>query len=448
MKNTIKERFAELKKNNKKMIIFRLIICLIILAVGISFFLIIGSIKPKPQEKNSDHLIKTLITMPVKKETVKEIVVGYGTANSAQRIEVSSQISGEVVYVKPNLKNGVLVNKDAVLAKVEKKDYEIALKKSIADIKSNKSKLSVQKQEIKDNKSILQILENKLRLEKADFNRQKQLFQKKAVSAQNFESAEQSLIEMTQIYLKMKRDISKAELELNSIAANIEKADAEKMQAELNINRCEIKSPINGRLENVTIEKNEYIAKGQKLFIVADDSSLLVSVSLDTRDAASILTLVPGEKSDYRHWFKYDKKTPVTIRWTEEPEKCVWEGEISRVEKFDPETRTIIVVVKAVKYIGESRNRLPLVAGMYCQVDFIGKEIKNIVKIPWSALQLDGNVYVVDEKNIVHEKEVNIRSSRQDQVIIASGLNEGEKVITQRIPYGVVNGSRVKTTSK
>ena len=447
MKDKLKKTLSDVKKDNKKMILFRLILCFIILTVGISSFLIIGSIKPKPKEKNNENLIKTLITIPVKRVNIIENVVGYGTAKPLQQIEISSQINGEVVHVKPNLKSGVVIDKGVVLARIEKIDYEIALKKSIADIKSNKSKLAVQKQGIKDNKGILQILDNKLQLEKADFNRQKQLFQKKAVSAQIFEGAEQSLIEMTQIFLKMKRDISKAELELTSIEANIEKAEAEKMQAETNISRCEIKSPINGRLDNVVIENNEYLTKGQKLFDVADDSSLVIFVSLDTKDAASILTLVPGKINDYRHWFRYDKNTPVTIRWSEEPEMCVWKGEILRVEKFDPETRTITVVVKAVEFIGKSINRLPLVAGMYCQVDFMGKELKNIVKIPWSALQLDGQVYVVDEKNIVHEKDVNIRSSRQDQVIISSGLNDGEKIITQRIPYGVVNGSRVKTVS-
>ena len=121
------------------------------------------------------------------------------------------------------------------------------------------------------------------------------------------------------------------------------------------------------------------------------------------------------------------------------------QGKISRIEKFDPETRTVTVVVTPTKFIGKSTNRLPLVAGMYCQVSFTGKELKNVVKIPWSALQLNGHVYVVDKNNVVHEKEVNIKSSRQDQVIISSGLDAGEKIINQRIPYGVVNGSKVKT---
>jgi len=441
------EFLSELNKGNRKKIVVRLVICLVILGVGMTAFLILGSLKPKPKQKSSDHLIKTLITIPVKKESIKDIVVGYGTAEPTQIIDVSSQVNGEVVYIKPNLKNGTLVNKGEVLLKLEKKDAEIALKKAEADIKSHKSTLAVQKQEIKDNKGILIILENKQHLDEANYTRQKQLFQKKAVSAQVYEKSEQSLIAATQIYLKKKLDISKAELELNSHAASIDKAEAEKMQAELDLSRCEIKSPITGRLDNVAIDKNEYIIKGQKLFDVADDSSLLIPVSLDSRDASAILTLVSEETNGYRHWFKYNKGTPVKIKWTEEPIKCVWAGEISRVEKFDPETRTITVVVRATKFIGENKNRLPLVAGMYCQVDFTGKELKNIVKIPWSALQLDGHVYVVNGKNIVQEKTVNIHSSRQDQVVISSGLSLGEKVITQRIPYGVVNGSRVKTIS-
>jgi len=255
MRNVIKKSISELNKGNRKKIVVRLFICLAILVIGIIAFLILGSINPEP--KGADRLIKTLITIPVKKENINEVVVGYGTAEPVQKINVSAQINGEVVYVVPDLKDGILVSKGTVLAKIEKNDYEIAFKRSLAEIKANKSNLAAQKQEIKDNKEILKILKNKLRLEEADYNRQKQLFQKKAVSAQFFESSEQSLIEVNQAYLKSERDIKKAELGLSSIAANIEKAEAEKMQAELNIARCEIRSPIDGRLECVVLEKNE-----------------------------------------------------------------------------------------------------------------------------------------------------------------------------------------------
>jgi RND family efflux transporter MFP subunit len=345
----------------------------------------------------------------------------------------------------PNLKDGILIKKGKVLAKIEKEDYEIALKKAIADIKSNQSKLAVQKHEIKDNKTILETLENKLRLAVADYNRQKQLFQKKVVSAQYFENSEEALNEQKQIYLKMRRDIAMSELELNSIKANIERAEAEQVQAELNIKRCDIKSPIDGRLENVTIEKDEYVTKGEKLFCIADDSALSIPVSLDIKDASAIMDVVSKKNNGYKHWFHYDKNTLVVIRWAEIPDKCVWEGEISRIEKFDPGTRTVTVVVKPVKFIGKDNAILPLVAGMHCKVEFIGRELKNVARIPWSALQLNGNVYVVDKNNIVHERKVNVLSSREDNIIVSSGLNEGEKIVTQRIPYGVVNGTKVKT---
>jgi RND family efflux transporter MFP subunit len=439
------EKLAIHKTDKTFMFLSRIAICTIILTISVIAFLLLASIKPKPKQKNYDRLIKTLIATPVKKENVKEMCVGYGTAEPTRRVEVSSQVNGEGVYVMPNLKSGVLVNKDDVLVKITKVDYDVAQKKAIANIKFYKSLQAVLKQDIKDNIGILKILKNKLRLEEADYNRQKQLFQKKAVSAHAFEFAEQSLNEMAQICLKMQRDISKAKLELKSHDASIEIAEVEKIQAELDLNRCEIRSPITGRLEKVAVEENEYIIKGQKLFEVANDSSLSIPVSLDIRDAATILTPVTEKLNNYKHWFKYNKETPVLIRWVEEPERCVWEGEISRVEKFDSETRTITVVVKAIKFIGVGKNMLPLVAGMYCQTSFIGKESKDIVKIPWSALQLNGHVYVVDKNNVVHEKEIEIQSSRQDQVIISSGLNNGEKVIMQRIPYGIVSGSKVET---
>ncbi len=448
MKKFFKKLNTKSQQNNNFIVIVRIIICLIVLGAGIIAFIGLSSIKPKPKEKDSDYLIKTLITVPVKKENISDIVVGYGTAEPTDEINVKSQISGKVIYIMPNLEDGILVDKNTILAKIEKTDYEVILNKVVADIKAYKAKLAVLKQEIIDNKEIYKILENKLNLEEASFNRKKRLYEKQAVSAQVFEDSEQAYIGMKQTCLNMKRDITKAELEIDSITANIERSEAEKKQAELDISRCEIKSPIKGRLENVAIEKNEYISKGQQLFNVADDSTLIIPVPLDTRDISSIITRISVKTNGYKHWFTYDKNTPVKIMWTENPEKCIWDGKIVRIEKFDPETRTVVIAVKASKFIGKERNKLPLVAGMYCQVDFTGKELKNVVRIPWSALQLNGHVYVVDKNNTVHEKDVNILSSRQDRVIISSGLETGEKVITQRIPYGVVNGSKVKTVTE
>ena len=445
MNNFTEETTSKTKHGKGFIVIVRIIICIIILGAGITVFSVLSSIKPKPKEKNSENLIKTLITMPVKKENIKDVIVGYGTAEPTQEISVRSQISGKVVYVMPDLEDGIVVDKNTILAKIEKSDYEVSLNKTVADIKAYNAKLSALRQEIIDNKEIYKTLENKFQLVETNFNRQKNLFAKKAVSEQSFENTEQTYIEMKRICLQMKRDITKAEFEVNTITANIEKAEAEKKQAEINISRCEIKSPIHGRLKNVSIDKDEYIINGQLLFGVADDSSLVIPVHLDAREAASILTKNITKTNGYTHWFTYNENTPVKIKWTEEPEKCIWDGKIERVERFDPETRTITVTVKANRFIGKEKNRLPLVAGMYCQVDFIGKEQKDVVRVPWSALQLNGHIYVVDKDNIVHEKEVKILSSREDRVIISSGLNNGEKVITQRIPYGVVNGTEVKT---
>ena len=444
-----KQNKTECKNKTNKLkllkIIVRAVICFIILFIGISLFNLLASMKHKPQEKSSEKLMKTLITIPVKVEDYSIDVIGYGTIEPRRTITVSSLLKGLVVDVNPDLYDGLLVEKGEILAEIDKTDYVIALNKANADLKIIEANEAVQKQDIEDGKEILKTIKNQYKLVEQDYQRHVGMFEKHVVSKQALESAEQTLSEYKNSFLQMQSNLRKTEIELESIIASHERAVAVKAQAESNLKRSTIKAPISGRLKDVNLNKGEYVTLGTVLFDIADDTFLIIPVPLNTEDASAILDITPDNTKSYRHWFKHYKETQVLVQWTEAPERCKWEGEITRIENFDSETHTLAVVVRPIEFIGESEKSFPLVDGMFCKVTFSGKASLDIVKIPWSALQLDGLVYIVDETGKVDARKVDILNSRQDEIIISAGLNEGEEVITQRIPYGVVNGSIVKT---
>lgn len=116
------------------------------------------------------------------------------------------------------------------------------------------------------------------------------------------------------------------------------------------------------------------------------------------------------------------------------------------VEKFDIETRTLMIIVKPLKPLKKHESNFPLVAGMFCRVSFEGREIKNALKVPLNAIQINGCVYIADKKtgkSIEAPAEI-IRYDNYQAIISAKKLKEGDFLITQPLPHGLLNGTKVK----
>ena len=172
---------------------------------------------------------------------------------------------------------------------------------------------------------------------------------------------------------------------------------------------------------------------------------LLQTDQLGSRSARPI-NLELNQDKDGGIWFKKPEGVEVIIEWPEAPERCCWYGRIKRVKKFDPETRTVVLMTTATKrYKTTTKEKeLPLVAGMFCRVTFKGRTVKNAATIPWIALQLNDKIAVVGEDSRLEERTPKIELVNQDNIIITGGIKSGEKVITQRLPRGIVNGTKVK----
>jgi RND family efflux transporter MFP subunit len=422
----------------------RIAVCIVILGLGIAILSGLLMITSKPEEKPMDQQLIRLVTEPVSVDNISLKISDYGTVRPSRQVKIASELKGNIIYVKPGLEEGSLVEKGEVLVKIEDSDYKIALKEAEAEEAQLKAEKSITERTVKDIQRELKELERDYELEQKNYNRQKVLFDKKVSTQSDLENAEQALAQKRKSCIIAEASLAQAELQIQSISAKIEKAEASRQQAELNIKRSNIKAPFSGRIEAIPVEENEYINAGEDLFEIADDGSLEIPISLDAFDIAKLLPLKPDKDKDYRHWFKNPEKVPVIIEWTGMPDACRWTGKIIRIEKFNSETRTLTLIVVPEKCISKAKEPFPLVSGMFCKVTFTGKGLPGLVRIPWVALQLDNNIFVVDENGIINERDVEIYSCYGDQVIVSSGLKDGDKIVAQKVPRGIINGMKIK----
>lgn len=419
----------------------RILLCAAILAFGGACWEGFILLKKKPEGKAASELIKSVFVQAIVPEDIYVKISGYGTAKPRDEITVSAEVKGRADSVNPYLKAGKTVSKDEVLVNIDDSDYKITFAEANAELERLNGEKIISAQTLEDLKSQFQSVKNIFDLEKKEYERTLLLYKKNVSNQSDLNRAAQTYASKEKDFIDMRNKITTEEVRQKTIGAQINKAEEEKKMAALNIARSTIKAPFAGRLKEVFVEKDEYVIPGTKLFTLVDDDDLEITVPLDSFDAVKSLGI---KRDETQNWFKIPESVSAVIEWAQTPDSCRWEGKIIRLESFNPETRTLDIVVKPVKEISSAKDTFPLVDGMFCKVTFTGLKLDNAVRIPWSALQHERDVFTVDKDNRLLEKNITVFMAEDKSIIVSSGLEKGDRIVIQRLPSGIVNGSKIR----
>lgn len=216
------------------------------------------------------------------------------------------------------------------------------------------------------------------------------------------------------------RDFERIEKLIRSGAASqsdVDQADKLRTQtasmaeeARINIEQCQVKSPIDGVINDRFVEIGEYVQPGTPLFQVIDRATVRVVLQVPEKD---VYAVKPGNR----------------MRFTIAPlPDHSFEGEVSFVaaqaDSRNNAFRTEITV--------DNREGL-LRPGMIAQVEFNRGTQENMVSLPMSAvLPSKGEhiVYVAKNDQAVRRR-VQIEKLSAQNALISAGLEEGDQVIIE-----------------
>ena len=433
-----------LKDKKAEIMAIRVAMCLGVLLVA---FLVAGSLMlflSAPKHRDISELTKVLRAVPLKLGDVKLKLCGYGTVEPIREVTLSSELKGRITMKSIDLKEGEIVKKGQVLAKIDAVDYEIALQKASAEVMRLRSELIQLKQYIKDWGEELDKEKTILALCMSDYERQVKLMQRRATAKKSVESAQRIVVTQRKAIINTQSTINQKSLQIATLGASLKGAIAQEKQASINIERSVIRSPFNGRLKKLYIDHGELTSPGTKLFDIADDTKLEIPVSLDASEVAHGMGMMKTKsEKQYSNWFKNPEDRTVRIVWTEGVNLCEWEGFIERVRDFQAETRTVTFIIRPVKFIKGSSGYFPLLSGMFCKVFFNGITLKNAATVSWLAVQLDGNAYVVNQEGRLEQRKIKVFPAKGEEAIISKGLKDGDFLVIQRLPRGLINGMKV-----
>ncbi len=323
-------------------------------------------------------------------------VSGNGVIEAEREATVSPQISGRILAVGEGLVDGGRVQRGDMLVDIDDRDYELAVKQQKAQVERAKLEVEVEK------------------------------------SAGDAAAREWEISGRPPP--KDARRIALRAPQRELAEANVEAARAALDAAKLDLTRSKLRAPFNATVASESVEVGDVVAPGSVIARLVGTDRFLARVSLPVEDLIHLEVAKDGQPG-----------SPVTLRQRlSRGAEIVRKGYVLRVvSELDPESRTAQVLIAVDNPLDPPEGAKPLYVGSFVEADIEGTEVADGVTIPGRAVFEGNRVWVVDDRDLLVLRELQIAFSRGEEMVVAEGLAAGDRVVTTAVPRAVA-GMKVR----
>jgi HlyD family secretion protein len=380
-----------------------------------------------------DKTVKVAIEEASKHDII-ETVTASGKIYPVSEVKISPDVSGEVMdlYVE----EGDSVKKGQVLANINATTYKSMVNRANAQLNQTRSSVS--------NASAI-TLQAKAQLDQASatYDRNKELFHDKVISAVEFESAEAAFKTAQANYKAALETIKGNEFGVASAEANV----AEAVQS---LRKTTIYSPMNGIVSKLFIKKGERVVgtaqmAGTEILRVADMSKMKVDVEAGENDIQKVKLHDTANIQVEAYPNRTFKGQVVQIS-----QSSTATGLQQSISSLTDQVTNYTVSVELLPesyqdLVQIDKRHFPFRPGMSASVEILTKHQLQVLAVPINAVttreeekdsttatkddKIKEYVFIVNNKNTTELKEVTTSVQDNQYIQILTGLKEGEKVV-------------------
>ena len=359
----------------------------------------------------------------VEARTIRSSILASGQLIYLNPVELKPEIIGKISAIP--VVEGQMVKKNQVVLRIDPTLYQAAVAQTQAGVQQ--AELAIQSQKLTVANLQLQ------------WNRQHELYKQHLVDANSFD--------------QLTNQLAIAKVQLHSQQEALRVAQAQLNQAEQNLAKTVILSPIDGMVTSLPVKVGETVITGTNipgstLMDIADPAEVLADVQVDEADIANVKL---NEDADINA-VSYPNDT--------------FHGKVqfiaaSVTDNSTANTNTATAAQQGVTFevkIGLTDRKLPRIRpGMSCRAEIYTQSTPNAIAVPLQSVLYENNpnsksleptsgayVYILQDGK-AHKVDVTTGVSSDTFQEIVSGLKAGETVITG--PYTVLHalsdGSKV-----
>jgi RND family efflux transporter MFP subunit len=362
----------------------------------------LSAAKPAPEKKEDSQRLVSLYVDEVTSDEVTVSVQTQGEVRPKTEIDLVPQVSGRIVGISESFAEGAEFSPGETLIKIDDTDYKLAVIR--AEARVAEAQVAVQR-------------------ELANAKIKEEHWLDKRNSGQPTP------------YALNKPQVMEAELKLLA-------AEADLKEARLNIARTEINVPFMGRVRERSIGIGQYVSAGTKLGRVFSTDIVEIRLPLTDTQLAE-LNLPMGFMADAFNAPVVQFSAHIGNR------EYFWTGHIVRTHaSVDQQTRLIYAIAEVEDPYGLGSDRgAPMAVGMFVHAEIAGVSSQSAMVLPRLALRNADKVYVINDKNRLEIRTVEIISTSEETVLVSAGVEVGDRVVTSSIP-AAVDGMEVRAISR
>jgi len=359
------------------------------------------------------------------------IVRGSGSVRPRGQIELAAQVAGRIEWVSPSFVSGGRVRQGDVLVQLERADYDNAVRQARAQV-------------AQDEVTLLQA-EEEARIARREY--EQFIARRPDLAAVDTVSARLAL-----------REPQRA-----AAAAALERSRAQLADAELALERTELKAPFDAVIRSESADIGGFAATGQSLATLFTSEVVEVVVPLTDADAA----LIPGL------WTAQGAVAaiPARVVVVAGGQRYEWQGVVDRAEAaLDEQSRTLDVIVRVDNPFTPGQPSVgsegpagpPLLVGQFVEVEIEGRE-GTYLKVPRRAVRTGDEVWVIEpeaaaagageastdglSRGAIRLVPVTVIQRTEGDAYVVADLAAGEPVVTDGISLATP-GMRVRFASE
>lgn len=368
--------------------------------IGLSIIVALGLFALKPTPKQQEVEVHALI-IDVATATKQALTINVSSQGSVQaRTETSlvTEVSGQVTEVSPAFENGGLVEEGEVLLRIDDRNYRAELKRAEAAVASAHSNLLQEK--------------GRAAVAKEDLRKYPRRHATKEARA---------------LALRLPQ--------LNEAKARLNSALADRRQAQINLDRTAIKAPYRGIIKARQADLGQFVSTGTPIGQIFAVDQAEVRLPIPT-DRLAYLDLPSRGNSD---------RQPSVVLENDIGER--WPAKIVRSEGVLDERSRVLFVVAQVQdpYRLDSEGKA-LLNGSFVKATIEGRTIEDLIAIPRHILRTGNQLWVVDDKQTLRNRDIKALRTEGKLVYVYEGLEEGDRICLSSVP-SAISGTAVKINS-